>query len=46
MRALSDEVSTQKTQITVEWLSTEFTELQREVSALKIKVRAISAPSA
>jgi hypothetical protein len=46
MRALSDEISAQKTQITAEALSAEFAELRREVSALKTKVGAIAAPPA
>jgi uncharacterized coiled-coil protein SlyX len=43
MRALSDAVSAQKTQITAEGLSTEFAELRGEVSALKAKVGAMAA---
>jgi hypothetical protein len=45
MRALSDEVSAQKTQITAEGLSAEFAELRREVSALKVKVGEMAVPS-
>jgi uncharacterized coiled-coil protein SlyX len=45
MRALSDEVSAQKTHITAKGLSAECAESRNKVSALKAKAGAISAPS-